>query len=156
MNFNRRYQRLAASAACAAAIVLGAARPAVAQLDPLLFLKRVPPTVLIVVDTSFRMLDDGNGSYYDPTTYTVANDPTMATALGVGSAATYRRIYRNLQFETVQGAASKYYADSVHALPNTAAGYSSFWDLTRMEIAKRGIVTAVSLNSGARYRWGLL
>ena len=40
-----------------------------AQLDPLLFVKRVPPTVIIVVDTSLRMLEDGNGNYYDPVVY---------------------------------------------------------------------------------------
>jgi hypothetical protein len=144
------------AAAVAAAIVLAVASPAMAQLDPLLFLKRVPPTVVIVVDTSFRMLDDGTGDYYDPSTYTVASDPTMAAALGVGSATTYRRVYRNLQFETVQGASSKYYADSILAVPDTAAGYATFWNATRMEIAKKGIATAVGLNVGARYRWGLM
>ena len=42
---------------------------ALAQLDPLLFIKRVPPTVIIVVDTSLRMLEDGNGNFYDPNFY---------------------------------------------------------------------------------------
>jgi len=39
---------------------------AFAQLDPLLFIKRVPPTVILVVDTSLRMLEDGTGNFYDP------------------------------------------------------------------------------------------
>jgi hypothetical protein len=143
------------AAAVAAAMVLAAASPAMAQLDPLLFLKRVPPTVLIVVDTSFRMLDDGSANYYDPTTYTVANDPAMAVALGVGSATTYRRVYRNLQLETIQGPSSKYVADSVEAVPDGSARYATFWGATRIEIARSGIATAVGLNSGARFRWGL-
>ena len=47
---------------------------AFAQLDPLLFIKRVPPTVIVVFDTSLRMLEDGNGNFYDPNFYVVAND----------------------------------------------------------------------------------
>ena len=39
-----------------------------AQLDPLLFIKRVPPTVIIVMDTSLQMLEDGSGNFYDPGT----------------------------------------------------------------------------------------
>ena len=54
-----------------------------AQLDPLLFVKRVPPTVIIVVDTSLRMLEDGNGNFYDPNIYTAADDPLSRARLGV-------------------------------------------------------------------------
>jgi hypothetical protein len=133
------------------------ATPAAAQLDPLLPLKRVPPTILIVVDTSFRMLDDGTGDYYDPTTYTRANDLPVAAALNVpATAPTYRRVYHNLQFETTQSASQKYIADDVVAVPSTAAAYATFWDATRIEIAKRGIATAVGQNVGSRYRWGLM
>ena len=44
---------------------------AFAQLDPLLFIKRVPPTVIVVIDTSMRMLEDGSGNFYDPNFYVV-------------------------------------------------------------------------------------
>jgi hypothetical protein len=54
-----------------------------AQLDPLLFVKRVPPTIIIVVDTSLRMLEDGSGNYYDPVEYTSSSDPAVSLALGV-------------------------------------------------------------------------
>ena len=86
-------------ASAAAGLLLGALSPAPAsaQLDPLLSLKRVPPRVVIVFDTSFRMLDDGDGNYYDPVTYNVADDTAIASALGVASPATqYRRVYQGL------------------------------------------------------------
>ncbi|HSF99879.1 MAG TPA: hypothetical protein VLA20_02070, partial [Vicinamibacterales bacterium] len=62
--------------------------PAQAQLDPLIAVKRVPPNVVVVIDTSFRMLDDGTGTYYDPMTYARSYDPTVAAAMGVPSSAT--------------------------------------------------------------------
>ena len=51
-------RRRAGAVACVAITVWWTAT-ASAQLDPLLFAKRVPPTVIIVVDTSMRMLEDG-------------------------------------------------------------------------------------------------
>ncbi len=86
-----------------------------AQLDPLLFVKRVPPTVIIVVDTSLRMMEDGSGNYYDPVEYTTASDPVVSTALGVSGAPRYRRIYRNLQYESVVDASSKFEATDITA-----------------------------------------
>ena len=69
-----------------------------AQLDPLLFLKRVPPTVIIVVDTSLRMLEDGNGNFYDPNTYSTTADPPVMgrsrTSTRRRHDAIYRRIFR--------------------------------------------------------------
>ena len=54
----------------ALAALIGTATHASAQVDPLLALKRLPPNVIIVMDTSFPMLSDGNGNFYDPKTYT--------------------------------------------------------------------------------------
>src|SRR6188768_1346628 len=79
-----------------------------AQLDPLLFVKRVPPTVIIVVDTSLRMMEDGNGNYYDPVEYTTSSDPVVSSALGMAGAPRYRRIYKNLQYESVVDASTKF------------------------------------------------
>src|SRR5688500_12407759 len=84
-----------------------------AQLDPLLFAKRVPPTLIIVLDTSFRMLEDGNGNLYDPNDYAVANDGFVATALGVGGATRYRRKYVNLQYENVVDTNTKFEATNI-------------------------------------------
>jgi hypothetical protein len=130
---------------------------AFAQLDPLLFVKRVPPTVILVVDTSLRMLEDGAGRYYDPNTYSTGADLGAVTALGVPLvSSTYRRVYHNLQYENVQDSSSKLYATDITAVANTASGYSTFWDETRLQIAKRGIEAAVTENRGPTFRWGLI
>ncbi|MDQ3347547.1 MAG: hypothetical protein M3545_06225, partial [Acidobacteriota bacterium] len=130
---------------------------AFAQLDPLLFIKRVPPTVIIVMDTSMSMLQDGAGFYYDPTTYTVANDTAVAAALGVDplTVSTYRRKYENFDWDGVADDNKKYVASRIVAVPNTNAAYSTFWDVTRLQIAKQGVSTAVSENDRS-VRWGLL
>ena len=91
-----------------AGLVFGLFTPgeAFAQLDPLLFLKTASasmndltttatlrPNVIVAVDTSQRMQQDADGTYYDPGTYTVTGAPYEA-ALGLqsGDALTsYRR-----------------------------------------------------------------
>lgn len=127
-----------------------------AQLDPLLFIKRVPPTIIIAIDTSIRMLEDGNGFYYDPHTYTVADDQPVANALSVGSATTYRRKFQTLQYENTQDASTKFEANDIIAVPQSASDYATFWDKTRFEMAKKGIAKAVGENAGSASRWGLV
>jgi hypothetical protein len=127
-----------------------------AQLDPLLFAKRVPPTVVIIVDTSLRMLEDGSGNLYDPLEYTSSTDPTVATALGVAAAPRYRRIYKNLQYTSLVDASTKFEADDITAIGSTSASYSAFYNDTRLEIATTGIRQAVGENAGSTYRWGLI
>src|SRR5262249_7503649 len=133
-----------ASAILVALATLWSSSTAFAQLDPLLFLKRVPPTVIIVFDTSVRMLEDGFGNFYDPNFYVVPDDTRVATALGIGGATkTYGRVYRNLQYAAAPG---KYTADSIAAQaaawdpanPLTSNGGSdiAFLDPTRYAIAK--------------------
>jgi hypothetical protein len=128
--------------------------PVFAQLDPLLFLKRVPPTVIVVLDTSFRMLDDGQGNYHDPQIYAVSGDP-VASQIGIVGATSYRRVYVNLQFSADQSATSKYTATTITGIPSTAADYPAFYDGTRLEIAKKGIRQAVGENPVGP-RWGLV
>jgi hypothetical protein len=127
-----------------------------AQLDPLLFAKRVPPTVIIVVDTSMRMLEDGNGNYYDPNDYFVSNDPVVATALNVSTAVRYRRFFVNLLYENIQDANSKFETLNIRATPDTSPGYATFFNSTRLEMTKAGIDKAVSENAGTAFRWGLI
>lgn len=128
---------------------------ALAQLDPLLFVKRVPPTVIVALDTSFRMLDDGSGNYYDPYSYPVAGDPLAAT-LGVpATASTYRRLYRGLQFTATQDASNKYTATTIAGIPSTSAFYPNFYASTRLEMAKRAIRQAVE-EQPIGPRWGLV
>ncbi|MGH9331339.1 MAG: hypothetical protein ACRD09_12915, partial [Vicinamibacterales bacterium] len=161
--------RRGATTLAAAAGVLWFTASASAQLDPLLFLKRVPPTVIIAVDTSLRMQMDVNGDFYDPNFYLTDDDPLVANALGIsplGPTESYRRVYRNLQYESIQDGASKFVADSIVATPmlwnpsNPATANApsdlAWLNPTRLSIAKRGVSLAVSENSGAAYRWGLV
>jgi hypothetical protein len=159
-----RRRRGFASAAVVAFISLLSASTAFAQLDPLLFLKRTPPTIIIVFDTSLQMLEDGNGNFYDPHFYVTSDDPVVMTAFpAVGTAKTYRRVYKNLAYAASPG---KYKADSIsgvpavwdpgNALTSNNASDLAFLDSTRYNIAKQGIAAAVAENGSSKYRWGLI
>jgi hypothetical protein len=139
---------------------------AFAQLDPLLFIKRVPPTVIVVFDTSVRMLEDGSGNFYDPNFYVVSDDAAaMAAFPSIDSATTktYRRVYRNLQYAASPG---KYTADSISAtaavwdpansLTSNNAADLAFLNGTRYNIAKQGLSAAVAENGSSTFRWGLI
>jgi len=139
----------------AAAAVLAPARPTSAQLDPLLFLKRTPPNVILVVDTSTRMLYDGEGSYYDPFDYSTGN-PWDST-LGLSPLdSRYRRKYADLQFLNSGG--DKFSASTIVAVGNgalTATAYSSFYARSRIGVAKSALLQAVQENSTS-VRFGLV
>ena len=92
-------RRTGATALLAVLVMMWLSTSAFAQLDPLLFIKRVPPTVIVVFDTSLQMLEDGNGNFYDPNYYKVADDADAMLAFPTINAPTksYRRVYRNLQ-----------------------------------------------------------
>ncbi|MCA1650275.1 MAG: hypothetical protein LC753_08315, partial [Acidobacteria bacterium] len=137
-----------------------------AQLDPLLFAKRVPPTVIIVVDTSLQMLEDGSGNFYDPGFYSTTADPLVMNAfpgINSGTTKTYRRVFRNLTHAASPG---RYAAGSIVAsaavwdpaapLTSNAPADLAFMDPTRHAIAKQGIAAAVADNAGSSYRWGLI
>ena len=131
---------------------------AFAQLDPLLFLKRVPPTVIIVVDTSLQMLEDGNGNFHDPGTYSTTADPAVMGAfsnINPSTTAWYRRVFRGMTYDTSPG---KYVANTIVASPATglASADASFMDPTRWAIMRQGIAAAVSENAGSAFRWGLI
>jgi hypothetical protein len=145
---DRAGSRRVAAAAIAALALSWWSATAYAQLDPLLFIKRLPPTVIVVMDTSMRMLEDGNGVYYDPQAYQATDDPAAAGAFGATAPATYYRKYTNLQHAASPG---KYTADSIAAW-NPAAPFAA----TRYAIAKGGLGAAVSENAGSTYRWGLI
>jgi hypothetical protein len=155
---SRSRRRHAATAVTALMLAAWWSAPASAQLDPLLFLKRVPPTVIIIVDTSLRMLEDGSGYYYDPNTYTTSADGAVASAFGLdsGTNPTYRRRYKDLQYENIQDSSSRFQAVDIQAMGSSMSGYSTFWNSTRLQIAKSGIESAVSDNAGSSFRWGLI
>jgi hypothetical protein len=135
-----------------------------AQLDPLLFLRRVPPTVIIVVDTSLRMLEDGNGNFYDPAFYSTTADPAVMLGfsnINVVTTKTYRRVFQNLTYT-----AAGYQADKINAVAavwDPAAPLTSnsptdlaFLDPTRYNIMRQGIAAAVSENVASTMRWGVI
>jgi hypothetical protein len=137
-----------------------------AQLDPLLFAKRVPPTVIIVVDTSLQMLEDGSGNFYDPNFYSTTADPLVMNAfpgINPGTTATYRRIFKKLTYDASPG---RYAAASILAsaavwdpaapLTSNAPADLAFLDPTRNAIARQGIAAAVADNAGSSYRWGMI
>ena len=97
-------RRLAGVFAALTVMVTGSAT-LLAQLDPLLFIKRVPPTVIIVMDTSLRMLEDGNGTFYDPTFYKVSDDLTVMGAFPNVDTATTKTYRTNRTKPAVRGVA---------------------------------------------------
>ena len=155
------------NAALVTGLLVAVAQPVQAQLDPLLFVKRMPPNVVIVLDTSMRMLEDVNGYYYDPAFYTVVDDPAVAAALNVPvGTASYRRKYQDLAWSGTQDLSNRFTARDIVAVPavwdpsNPATANApadlAFLNPTRLGIAKRGIIQAVSENAGTTYRWGLV
>ena len=142
---------------CLAAVMLWSGT-ASAQLDPLLFIKRVPPTVIIVMDTSAQMLEDGNGNFYDPNTWSSSADASvMASFSNINPATTayYKRIYNSLSYDLTPG---RYSASSISAVAatNVATTDAAFYDPTRWAIAKQGVVASVTENAGSTFRWGLI
>ncbi|MEO8521124.1 MAG: hypothetical protein ABI603_07170, partial [Acidobacteriota bacterium] len=156
-------RRGAATALLAVVATLWWSSTASAQLDPLLFIKRVPPTIIVVMDTSARMLTDGNASFYDPNYYVTADDAAVMPSFPGITSKTYRRVYRNFQNAAAPG---KYTADSItataavfdpgNALTSNNAGDLAFLDPTRYNIAKQGLSAAVAENSSSNFRWGLV
>ncbi len=143
--------RRAAAVPVTLLITLVCSATAFAQLDPLLFIKRVPPTVILVVDTSLRMLEDGTGNFYDPNLYLTSADSDVMSAFPNIDPATmksYGRKYKNLSYS-----AGKYAAEAITAVPSNSL--TTFLQPTRYAIAKDGISSAVSENPGA-VLWGLV
>lgn len=129
-------------------------RAASAQLDPLLFLKRAQPNVLILMDTSDRMQRDADEDYYDPNIYPKTG-AAWETALGVSAAtasATYRRKYVRLAHTS---AAEKFESQSIVTVGDLEAGYTAFEAKTRISIARTAVTAAINQNLTAA-RWGLL
>ena len=133
---------------------------AAAQLDPLLFIKRVPPNVLIAVETSNRMQRDAENVYLDANVYTRTNPSTnweIALGFPLLSAATqYRRRYINLvHTDPAAAAGDKFAADRIEVVSNLDAGFATFDERTRLSIARRGLSAGVGANASVA-RFGLL
>ncbi len=157
-----RRHRGASAVMLALAVAVCWTATASAQLDPLSFVRRVPPTIIVVMDTSPSMLQDGNGNYYDPG-YWPTTDATVTPAftLPIGTK-TYRRIFNGMLY----GATNKYTSTRVQgvaAVWNPADSLTSnnatdlaFLNPTRYVIAKNGLTNAIAENSATTTRWGLV
>lgn len=138
-----------------------AALPAEAQLDPLISLKRVPPRIVIVFDTSFSMLYDmtrydassDTGSVYcDPGVYSRTADNQIAHLLNVLPPATqYRRLFPDLRISL-----AGYTASGVSTITDQADAFANPCANTRYEIARRGVTWALRRSGNQRMHWGLL
>jgi hypothetical protein len=154
-------QRTARRVSCgvlAVAALLGWSTPAAAQLDPLLFLKRTKPNVILVVDTAERMQRDADGAYYDPADYPKTG---ALWELGIGvnnfnTSTRYRRKYEQLQF--IPGGGDRYSTTNIATTGNAAANltaYNNFYAKTRLQVAKDAMRQAIADNS-ASARFGLI
>ena len=131
-------------------------RDASAQLDPLLFIKRMPPNVIIAVDTANRMQRDISNDYLDPNVYTKTG-ALWEPSLGIGANVTakYRRKYVNLQNTDPATAGDKFSADTIKVIGDKDTGFSTFDDQTKLAIARKAILEVVNANMSV-VRFGLL
>jgi hypothetical protein len=139
---------------------LGMPWDARAQLDPLLYLKRTKPNVLLAVDTSARMQFDANNDYRDPNFYRKlgGSSATWETALKITPANTiqiYRRKYVRLAYTDVSSAANRFSTDHIEIVGDLQPGFLTFDNHTRIAIARRGLLEAIARNAGVA-RFGLL
>jgi hypothetical protein len=133
---------------------------AAAQLDPLLYLKRTKPTVLIAVDTGNRMQRDVNGDYLDDNVYVRLRGTatTWEDALGINDGNTssnYRRKYVGLFNTDSSISGDKFSADHIEIVGDRETAYATFDEGTRISIARRGLIEAINRNTGV-VRFGLL
>jgi hypothetical protein len=139
---------------------LGAAPDAAAQLDPLIYLKRTKPNVLLAVDTSARMQRDTNNDYRDPNVYKKLGGASLwwEAALKISAAntlTTYRRKYVGLTHTDLSSLVNRFSADHIEIVGDLQAEYGSFDEHARLSIARRALLEAVARNSGVA-RFGLL
>ena len=141
---------------CGVALALLASpRPAAAQLDPLLFVKKTKPNVIVAIDVSARMRLDADGSYYDPTEYLVQNKP-WEPVIGVPvGAIKYRRIFTGWQTTTVLQPTRTYTTNTIKVVANTDPKYAYFAARTRLALVRAAVVQAINENTSVA-RFGLV
>jgi hypothetical protein len=130
-----------------AAMCVLTGRDASAQLDPLLFIKRMPPNVIIAVDTANRMQRDIANDYLDPNVYT-RTGALWEPSIGIGSNVTtkYRRKYVNLQNTDPATAGDKFSADTIKVVGDKDTGFTTFDDQTKLAIARKALTEVVTAN----------
>jgi hypothetical protein len=135
--------------------VLSSTAPAFAQLDPLLFLKNQQPNIIIAVDVANRMQRDADSIFYDPGRYNVTGAGWESTiGLAAGEAASfYRRKYTGLvHTDPVASPDDRFDATRIDVVGDQEVGYSTFYERTRLAVARLGIIQAIRDNlSSARF-----
>ena len=156
--------RVVAGAMLLAAIL---ARPEAvsAQLDPLLMIKKgtpanpVKPNIIIAVDTSSRMQNDGDEVYYDTNDYVRQGSPIYVldweARIGVDAPTVrYRRKYFNLL--QVSGGSDKMTAARIETVgDDEGSAYTNFFAKTRLQVARTALVKALTDNNSVA-RFGLI
>lgn len=135
--------------------VLVASSPASAQIDPLLFLKNQQSNVLIAIDTGNRMQRDADSTYYDPAVYT--KDASLLVPLGLldaEAAKVYRRKFPQLA-HTESAGSDKFSGPNLEVVGDQEATFSTFYERTRLMIARRGVLKAMQDNTSS-VRFGLI
>src|SRR5688572_17823177 len=131
------------------------ARDAAAQLDPLIYLKKNKPNILIAVETGNRMQRDVYNDYIDANIYRRLGlgVAPWEDALGISdanttAAGTYRRKYVGLvHTDPNANAGDKFDTDHIEVVGDRDAGFAKFDDRTRLAIARRALVEAITANT---------
>lgn len=140
----------------AAMLVALTSTEARAQLDPLLFLQRNKPNIIIAVDVANRMQRDADETYFDHYSY----PRTLAAwepVIGVSPATTlqrYRRKYVGLEHLDVWGG-DKFKTSAIATVGDLDPVFAQFWARTRLSVARLGLIEAVQRNGNVA-RFGLV
>ena len=150
-----RQIRWVLTAGAVALAALCVPRDAAAQVDPLLFLKRTKPNIIVAVDTSARMRLDADGTYYDPVEYSVQG-AGWDVALGVPAGAVrYRRMFHGWVDTTVVQPVRTYDTTTISVIGNNDAKYASYAARTRLSLVRAAITQAINENTSVA-RFGLV
>jgi hypothetical protein len=132
------------------------ATPAEAQLDPLLFVERTKPNVVLAIDLSNRMQRDADEAYFDPYLYT-RSGAAWEAVIGITpatAASRYRRKYVGLQHLDAAGD-DRFRARTIVGVGDRDASYLSFYSQTRLGVARLGLLAALQRNTRVA-RFGLV
>ncbi len=136
-------------------LLLAAAAPreASAQLDPLLFLKRTKPNILLMVEATNRMQRDQNDDYLDRNVYAksslAASDQILLGIDSSNTSSSYRRRYVGLAHITPNAASEKFEAERIEIVGDLqGTTYSTFDARTRINVAKTALLEAIYRNTG--------
>ena len=143
------------TASSVALVLLAAPRGAAAQIDPLLFVKKTKPNVVLAIDMSARMRLDADGTYYDPSEYTVQNQP-WEPVIGVTNAmAKYRRKFSGWTYTSFVASPKTFTTSTISVVGSNDAKYAYYAAKTRLSLVRAALTQAINENASVA-RFGLL